>query len=436
MAEKAESLRVQALLSGSLQEQQGRTRATLTLTYADGFELWSESVQADAGDPFALQQTIVQTVLQALGEPSQPGQEPAGPDFGTEDPEAYRLGTLGRQLARQVSNVNAVTKATGLIEQALAIDPSFYELYPVLLAAKATVGLHKNTISTFRGEIDTVVQKAKQAGAPREIVLKLSLMQAESRADLFEVERLSRELLSIQGQQEWDPLEGVSGPIFNYGLLLAMAGYYEDAEAYWRSLLPTANSFDQQVFLEKKLLELELVAGNFGSVIGALGNCTDEAARALAPRGRCLPRLMRAQLGAGLADAALETARLHPNPGVSEYMIAVVNQDRQVLAAAVANTPPENWMTYYRLLLDNEQSDQAFEFWRNRFPFGGRHFLWDTIFMETAEHPYLWQDEGFLGLLYYYGMTPSWRRNICEGAQKAAEFTGIVPSCKRSPAES
>ena len=191
-----------------------------------------------------------------------------------------------------------------------------------------------------------------------------------------------------------------------------------------------ASSIDQQIYLEAKLLELELAAGNFETVISALDNCKDEAARSLAPRGRCLARLMRAQLGAGLVDEALETARSHPDPGTRGYMIAVVNQDKQTLSDALANIPPEIWMVHYRVLLDNERTEQAFEFWRNRFTLGARHFLWDTIFMEAAEHPYLWQDEGFLGLLYYYGMTPAWRRNICEGARKAAEFTGIVPSCK------
>ena len=283
----------------------------------------------------------------------------------------------------------------------------------------------------FAGEIDGVVRRAEQAGAPHEIMVKLSLMQAESRSDLFAVERLSRELLAVQGQQEWDPLKGFAGPVFNYGLLLALAGYFEDAEAYWRSLLPMTSTFEQQVFLEKKLLELALAAGNFETVIGAFDNCKDEAARSLAPRGRCLARLMRAQIGAGSVDAALETARLHPNPAVRDYMIAVVNKDKKALAAGLSNTPPEIWMVHYRLLLDNERTEQAFEFWRNRFPNGARHFLWDTIFIEAAEHPQLWQDEGFLGLLYYYGMTPAWRSNICEGARKAAEFSGIVPSCKR-----
>ena len=284
-------------------------------------------------------------------------------------------------------------------------------------------------MGTLTDAISSIIEQANRAGAPREIELKLSIMQAESRADLFAVERLSRELLSIQAQDEWDPLEGFSGPTYNYGLLLALAGYFDDAGAYWRSLLPSAHSFQQQAFLNAKLLELELAAGNFESAITALNNCKDEAARSLAPSGRCLARLLRAQLGAGSVEAAQATARLHPNPGVRGYMLALVNKDKQVLAEALKNTPPEDWLIHYRLLLDNDRTDQAFEFWRNRFPNGGRHFLWDTLFMETAEHPHLWQDEGFLGLLYYYGMTPAWRRYICDGAKKATEFTGITPSC-------
>lgn len=430
MSEKAQSLRVQALLSGALQEQQGRTRVSLTLTYVDGFELWNERVEVEAGDPFVLQRRIVETVSQALRANSPTGPVNDGPDFGTENPEAYRLGTLGGQLARQVGDVNAVTKASELIEKALAIDPTYHELYPKLLTAKATARMHNNTMDMFSSEIDAVVERAQLAGAPREIELNLSIMRAELQSDLFSVERLMREQLSLHSGKEWDPLSGFSGPVYNYGLLLAVAGYFDDAGTYWRSLLPSAGSIEQQNFLQAKLLELELAAGNFETVIDALDSCGNDAARSLAPPGRCLARLMRAQLGMGSNDAALETARLHPDPNTRGYMIALVERDKQTLANALQNVPPEIWIVHYRFLLDNNRSDQAFEFWRNRFPHGGRHFLWDTIFMETAEHPHLWQDEGFIGLLYFYGMTPAWRNNICEGARKAAEFTEIVPSCK------
>ena len=431
MAEKAQSLRVQALLSGALQLQMGQTRASLVLTSVDGFELWNESVEVAAGDPFALQRRIVETVIQALRATNANGLVNDGPDFGTENPEAYRLGTLGGQLARQVSDVNAVTKASELIEQALAIDPTYHELYPKLLTAKATTRMHNDTMKMFSGEIDAIVKRAQLAGAPREIELNLSIMRAELQSDLFSVERLMREQLSLQTGKEWDPLRGFSGPVYNYGLLLAVAGYFDDAGTYWRSLLPSAGSIEQQNFLQAKLLELELAAGNFETVIDTLDNCGSDAARSLAPPGRCLARLMRAQLGMGLNDAALETARLHPDPNTRGYMIALIEQDKQTLANALENIPREIWMVHYRFLLDNNRTDQAFEFWRNRFPHGGRHFLWDTIFMETAEHPHLWQDEGFMGLLYFYGMTPAWRKNICEGAQNAAEYTGIAPSCKQ-----
>ena len=428
LVEIGKALRVQGVLFGSIQETGDIIKVSVTLANADdGFELWTEIIEGDLSDPFRLQSDVSARISARFSPREDATVVAAELDFGTDDPQAYRLGQQGLQLSRQPGNPKALGEAQQLLESALQLDPQYYELYPRLMAVIFTLSMHEQR----DGERDAaaVIARAADAGAPSEITLVMDRLQAEGRGDLFHVERIERELMTQQGQIEWNPLTGFSGPMIRYGLLLAVAGFYADAEQYWRTLLPMAISLDQQDGMRMQLLMLTVLAGRFDEAIDDLNHCAPQASVFLGTSDACVAMLVRLQLAAGRLDAARATVQDQPEHAFQGYLRALVDQDKQALQKALDATPAEIFFPHYIVLNDNEQFADAAVFWRQRFPIGGVKFLWDTIILAAAQNPQLAGRVEYRDLLEYYGITPAWRKHLCEGAHKLAPHSGITPQC-------
>ncbi len=120
-AEIARRLGVSYIVSGSVQRSGTQLRITARLVNAaDGFQLWSERLQRDAKEIFALQDEIAGLIAQNL-------QLKLGLAARRErqvDPEAHRLLLEGRHFANR-RNDEGFARAEASFRQALALDPGF-----------------------------------------------------------------------------------------------------------------------------------------------------------------------------------------------------------------------------------------------------------------------------------------------------------------------
>ena len=116
------SLGVGHILEGSVRKQGTRVRITAQLIKADdGFHLWSETYERDAGDIFALQDEITAAIIDALKVKLGAA---ALPVTAVADIDAFNLYLQARQkLARR--GVANLAEARRLFEQSIARDPDY-----------------------------------------------------------------------------------------------------------------------------------------------------------------------------------------------------------------------------------------------------------------------------------------------------------------------
>ena len=116
------ALNVAHILEGSVRKQGMRVRVTAQLVKADdGFHVWSETYDRDAGDIFALQDEITAAIIEALK--VQLGTE-AAPTAKVADLEAYNVYLQARQKLALRGQEN-LAAARSLFEKAIAMDPDY-----------------------------------------------------------------------------------------------------------------------------------------------------------------------------------------------------------------------------------------------------------------------------------------------------------------------
>jgi TolB-like protein len=122
----AAALQVATVLEGSVQKAAGRVRITAQLVNAaDGYHLWSKSFDRELKDVFAVQDEISAAIAEALKLQLAPGPAGGGPKPGlTTNPEAYDAYLKGRQALNDRAPAS-LARATGQLERAIRLDPSF-----------------------------------------------------------------------------------------------------------------------------------------------------------------------------------------------------------------------------------------------------------------------------------------------------------------------
>lgn len=145
-------LGVTSILEGSVRKQGNRLRITAQLiNVADGYHIWSERFDRDAGDIFAVQDEIAETVAERLR--LKLGSMPSAP---THDVEAYNLYLLGRFHWNKRTS-EAMRKALDAFQAAAARDPGFALAYAGI--ADSLLILEDHGFIGYRDAID----KARQA---------------------------------------------------------------------------------------------------------------------------------------------------------------------------------------------------------------------------------------------------------------------------------
>ena len=126
----AAELGVSKVLEGSVQQSGDKIRIVAQLIEADtGFHLWSNTYDRDLGDVFAIQDSIASNVAIAIlatvtAAPGLSDTKLTG--VSTTNLAAYQKYLLGLEQARISSNLS-LPKAEALFQQALVIDPDFFE---------------------------------------------------------------------------------------------------------------------------------------------------------------------------------------------------------------------------------------------------------------------------------------------------------------------
>lgn len=147
-------LGVTSILEGSVRKQGNRLRITSQLiNVADGYHIWSERFDRDAGDIFAVQDEIAETVAERLR--LKLGSLPSAP---THDVEAYNLYLLGRFHWNKRTS-EAMRKALGAFEAAVARDSGFALAYAgiadslLILEDHGFIG-YRDAIAQARAAVD------------------------------------------------------------------------------------------------------------------------------------------------------------------------------------------------------------------------------------------------------------------------------------------
>ncbi len=133
-------LNVGAVLEGSIRVAGTRLRITAQLiNVADGFHLWSERFDREAGDIFAIQDELSLSIVEHLKVTLHVGERAALQKRATDDHEAYNLYLKGLYfLARPRPDL--LQKALGLFQAALERDPGFAKAHAGIATAFVMLG--------------------------------------------------------------------------------------------------------------------------------------------------------------------------------------------------------------------------------------------------------------------------------------------------------
>jgi TolB-like protein/predicted Ser/Thr protein kinase len=133
-------LNVGAVLEGSIRAAGTRLRITAQLiNVADGFHLWSERFDRDAGDIFAIQDELSLSIVEHLKVTLHVGERAALQKRSTDDHEAYTLYLKGLYfLARPRPDL--LQTALRFFQEALARDPGFAKAHAGIATVFAMLG--------------------------------------------------------------------------------------------------------------------------------------------------------------------------------------------------------------------------------------------------------------------------------------------------------
>ncbi len=171
VSEIGQQLRVQAVLEGSVRREGNRLRITAQLIDArTGYHVWSENYDREAGEVFALQDELANSIVTALKLRIGPSELPAG---GTENARAHDryLQGLSRLYRRTPASLR---EALAHFEAAIAEDSTYahawaglaqtYALLPSLTDFSFEDALDRGTLAAARA-IELDAQLAEAHGA-------------------------------------------------------------------------------------------------------------------------------------------------------------------------------------------------------------------------------------------------------------------------------
>ena len=138
----AERLRVQAVVDGSLHREAGKIIVKVRVLGPTGKEVWSDKFSANNENIFSAEDSIAKQVLTAILPhfQGQPVGSPAGPETAKYD--AYEKYMKAEFFATNRSR-GSLTKAVGLLNEAIQIDPNYARAYAALANCYQLIGFYE-----------------------------------------------------------------------------------------------------------------------------------------------------------------------------------------------------------------------------------------------------------------------------------------------------
>ena len=176
LREIGRALNVNHILEGSVRKQGARIRITAQLVTAeDGYHLWSETYDREAGDVFALQDEITAAIVDALK--VKLGSVPV-PSAAPIDIAAYELYLRARQQLA-LRGVTALQSARELFGEVVALEPDYAPAHSGLAKSVALLWTYASAESDPSAFI-TLLEAQRTAGVAARRALQLDPEQAEA----------------------------------------------------------------------------------------------------------------------------------------------------------------------------------------------------------------------------------------------------------------
>ena len=154
--EIGKELGVAYLLEGSVRRSGERIRISATLVKtADGFQVWSENIDAKLDDIFDAQERVATRIVEALHVRLSPDEAGSMGTWGTRNVAAYDEYLRGQVLVEHFHQTDKLEAARKHFERALEIDPRF---------APAMAGLASAEAQTYRN-VDSTPARLERAQA-------------------------------------------------------------------------------------------------------------------------------------------------------------------------------------------------------------------------------------------------------------------------------
>jgi serine/threonine protein kinase/tetratricopeptide (TPR) repeat protein len=140
LPEIAQTLNVDAIVEGTVLRSNGRVRITAQLIHAaSDTHLWAKQYEGDVRDVLALQSDVARTIANEIQIQLSPQEQSRLARSRPVDPAAYEAFLKGRHFWYRRSP-DALRKGVELLQQAIALDPSFALAHAALAEAHVSMG--------------------------------------------------------------------------------------------------------------------------------------------------------------------------------------------------------------------------------------------------------------------------------------------------------
>ena len=307
-----EQLRVDHILSGSVQKAGNRVRISVLLSRVkDGSSLWSNRYDRELEDIFELQEDVARKVVDAL-KVELGADEPAQlVDAGTANAQAYEAFLIGLYEARSGTR-RSLSKAVVHLQQAAELDPDYarvhwwsYFCYWRLIG----VGLARQEMEP---KAEAALNRAKAAG------FNPPVPWIKARRDLFPQTRPDQRTLAREAHEkirhpdpEWQSFEYVQ-----LGDCLIAAGLNHAASDYYEAYLERAQHDLSATWIQPRYRYLLQQIGRFDKAIDLCTEAIAQDQQVTAERANLFSRTGQYE------KAARDLATMHeayPHKNISDF---------------------------------------------------------------------------------------------------------------------
>ena len=404
LTEVGSALNVDNALEGGLRVEAGeRVRVNFSLIdIGSGMRLADGDIERPLGSLLDLQETLMLAILEALTLQLSPSVARDAAEAGTANDQAFQLYLKAQYLVRD-DTADSLTQAAELLRAAIELDPQFFQARQQLVLTLI--------FGAYRWyNFEATAQEVRNLQREVEEIFGKDFARLEAGKAFLNRDRTTQEALARRHLQS-NPSDSTA--IREYAILLAQAGLFDTAYAYYK-LAQQMDPFDP--FFSEKAADMLFSLGKLDEALVEYEHCMRLASK----KASC-----RTQTGLVLlAQGRREEAVTHIKAaGQEQYADCLVGN---VHAPCVKNEALPTFSGY--MAARSGDLDGAFE-WFDRaadLPFS---------FLDSIRWQSLHQGVDLRGMARYdtllarIGYTNQFREEVCANARELTPVTGIVVSC-------